>query len=153
MRPFHCFKNSNLSDILISGSTCFKPENNKDINLYFPWVLHDKTMFGVDNERILNVCLMSSVTHLSLQIMFLLSHGAIRHTHKTYTWHFWWNPDMKDTIRAGIIYSKHQWPKDPNIDGLVQDCSNSNALALKVLQSCKKLSICGSRDTFKRRGH
>ena len=28
-----------------------------------------------------------------------------------------------------------------NIDGLVQDCSNSNALAMKLLQSCTKPSI------------
>ena len=29
-----------------------------------------------------------------------------------------------------------------NIDGLVQDCSNSSALAMELLQSCTKLSIC-----------
>ena len=28
------------------------------------------------------------------------------------------------------------------IDGLVQDCSNSSALAMELLQSCTKLSIC-----------
>ena len=28
-----------------------------------------------------------------------------------------------------------------NIDGLVQDCSNSSALAMKLLQSCTKPSI------------
>ena len=30
------------------------------------------------------------------------------------------------------------------IDGLVQDCSNSIANALELLQSCTKLSICDS---------
>ena len=30
---------------------------------------------------------------------------------------------------------------DPYIDGLVQDCSNSNALAMESLQSCTKPSI------------
>ena len=29
----------------------------------------------------------------------------------------------------------------PDIDGLVQDCSISNALALEILQSCTKPSI------------
>ena len=29
-----------------------------------------------------------------------------------------------------------------NIDGLVQDCSNSSALAMELLQSCTKPSIC-----------
>ena len=29
-----------------------------------------------------------------------------------------------------------------DIDGLAQDCSNSNALAVELLQSCAKLSIC-----------
>ena len=30
-----------------------------------------------------------------------------------------------------------------DIDGLVQDCSNSIANALELLQSCTKPSICG----------
>ena len=29
------------------------------------------------------------------------------------------------------------------IDGLAQDCSNSSALAMQLLQSCPKPSICG----------
>ena len=31
----------------------------------------------------------------------------------------------------------------PFIDGLVQDCSNSSALAMELLQSCTKPTICG----------
>ena len=31
-----------------------------------------------------------------------------------------------------------------DIDGLVQDCSNSSALAVELLQSCTKPSICRS---------
>ena len=31
---------------------------------------------------------------------------------------------------------------DGYIDGLVQDCSNSSALAMELLQSCAKPSIC-----------
>ena len=31
------------------------------------------------------------------------------------------------------------------IDGLVQDCSNSSALAMELLQFCTKPSICGTR--------
>ena len=34
---------------------------------------------------------------------------------------------------------------DPDIDGLVQDCSNSSALAMELLQSCTKPSICHSQ--------
>ena len=39
--------------------------------------------------------------------------------------------------------------KSLHIDGLVQDCSNSSALALELLQSCTKPSIyknCSSAD-------
>ena len=32
-----------------------------------------------------------------------------------------------------------------DIDGLVQDCSNSNANALELLQSCTKPSICSCK--------
>ena len=31
-----------------------------------------------------------------------------------------------------------------HINGLVQDCSNSSALAMELLQSCTKPSICKS---------
>ena len=33
-----------------------------------------------------------------------------------------------------------EWPSS-NIDGLVQDCNNSSALAMVLLQSCTKPSI------------
>ena len=33
-------------------------------------------------------------------------------------------------------------PKQEYIDGLVQDCNHSSALALELLQSCTKPSIC-----------
>ena len=33
-----------------------------------------------------------------------------------------------------------------NIDGLVQNCSNSSALVMKLLQSCTKPSICASSE-------
>ena len=31
--------------------------------------------------------------------------------------------------------------QEVNVDGLVQDCSNSSALAMELLQSCAKLSM------------
>ena len=34
------------------------------------------------------------------------------------------------------------------IDGLVQDCSNSSALAMELLQSCSKESIIYNRQTL-----
>ena len=34
------------------------------------------------------------------------------------------------------------------LDGLIQDCSNSNANALDILQSCIKLSICSQETSF-----
>ena len=37
---------------------------------------------------------------------------------------------------------------DAHIDGLVQDCSNSSALAVELLQSCTKPSICISQPQF-----
>ena len=42
--------------------------------------------------------------------------------------------------------TRPQWVNSPllqwDIDGLVQDCSNSSALAMELLQSCTKPSIC-----------
>ena len=34
------------------------------------------------------------------------------------------------------------------VDGLVQDCSNSSALAMELLQSCTKLPMCGVYDKW-----
>ena len=57
-------------------------------------------------------------------------------------------------IHWGPVNSLHKWPvtrkmflfydvimQCDDIDGLVQDCSNSSALALELLQSCTKPSI------------
>ena len=47
------------------------------------------------------------------------------------------------------VYHLHECIKNmyfhQHIDGLVQDCSNSVAGALELLQSCTKPSICQSR--------
>ena len=43
-----------------------------------------------------------------------------------------------------VAIIKSLWPDD-DIDGLVQDCSNSIANALELLQSCTKPLIC---DTY-----
>ena len=52
---------------------------------------------------------------------------------------------------SGLIYDKHkvlvpQWQN--YIDGLVQHCSNSSALAMELLQSCTKPSIFVSCDRW-----
>ena len=43
-----------------------------------------------------------------------------------------------------IIMAKQEFSHS-DIDGLVQDCSNSSALAMELLQSCTKLSILYKR--------
>ena len=43
------------------------------------------------------------------------------------------------SIRQVTMYTAWHWEY---IDGLVQDCSNSSALAMELLQSCTKPSIC-----------
>ena len=40
------------------------------------------------------------------------------------------------------VWSNHLWKLQHDIDGLVQDCSISSALAMEILQSCTKPSIC-----------
>ena len=48
-------------------------------------------------------------------------------------------------------FSNHEWKTEhtKHIDGLAQDCSNSNALAREILQSCTKPSTCRtSQKTF-----
>ena len=50
-----------------------------------------------------------------------------------------WSPDM------GIHFLRYLAALNPNIDGLVQDCSNSNATALEFLQSCAKPSLSNVR--------
>ena len=42
-------------------------------------------------------------------------------------------------LDSGLPFAADEW----NIDSLVQDCSNSSALAMELLQSCTKLSIYG----------
>ena len=43
---------------------------------------------------------------------------------------------------TGQHFPLQQPVADGHIDGLVQDCSNSGALAVELLQSCTKLSTC-----------
>ena len=49
-----------------------------------------------------------------------------------------------DSVRTALDYIYHLgWPMSPlqfHIDGLAQDCSNSCALAMELLQSCAKPS-------------
>ena len=45
--------------------------------------------------------------------------------------------------RCGINWKRSMWYRD-YIDGLVQDCSNSSALAVELLQSCTEPLICSS---------
>ena len=48
---------------------------------------------------------------------------------------------------APILFIMPHWPhRVTDIDGLVQDGSNSSALAMELLQSCTKPSIWASRD-------
>ena len=69
-------------------------------------------------------------------------------------------PDVWDT-RAVSMYKGVSWPwilevtrltfwanLIPHIDGLVQDCSNSSAFALELLQSCTKPLIYIPTDLY-----
>ena len=46
-----------------------------------------------------------------------------------------WFLNKRANILKGLLLKE-------NIDGLAQDCSNSSALAMELLQSCTKPSIC-----------
>ena len=50
------------------------------------------------------------------------------------------------TYAVGCRYSAVQYCKIVLIDGLVRDCGVSNALAMEMLQSCAKPSICNYRN-------
>ena len=41
-----------------------------------------------------------------------------------------------------VIHNGHQTPENCRVDGLVQGCNNSSALAMELLQSCTKPSTC-----------
>ena len=45
---------------------------------------------------------------------------------------------LPSNIQIYILFSASHYSE--NIDGLVQDCSNSSALAMELLQSCTKPS-------------
>ena len=51
--------------------------------------------------------------------------------------YWWWTTRALSTFSN--LYNQHKWYL--NIDGLVQDCSLSGALAMKLLQSCTKPSV------------
>ena len=53
-----------------------------------------------------------------------------------------WVVDWFQTTASITGHDSSARPAWPNIDGLVQDCSNSSALAMELLQSCTKPSIC-----------
>ena len=48
---------------------------------------------------------------------------------------------MKTDIDKEVEFQRYIQDADSYIDGLVQDCSNSSALAMELLQSCTKPSI------------
>ena len=62
----------------------------------------------------------------------------------------YFNPDDK-CVWYNMNFAENYWCRFPyviikhlpeHIDGLVQDCSNPSALAMELLQSCTKPSIC-----------
>ena len=55
---------------------------------------------------------------------------------------------MQDNDRQILRLLTQIANSDSHIDGLVQDCSNSIANALALLQSCTKPSICTSTDLY-----
>ena len=53
-----------------------------------------------------------------------------------------WESWIEMCVRSVDISSIHWGNCGAYIDGLAQDCSNSSALAMELLQSCTKPSIC-----------
>ena len=49
-----------------------------------------------------------------------------------------------DLINVNKVYFILDYVFVDRIDDLVQDCSNSNVLAVELLQSCSKPSICNA---------
>ena len=58
------------------------------------------------------------------------------------TWRIWF---VNDKYGSQIRLWPHKRHPMPHIDGSVQDCSNSSALAMELLQSCTKPSIFSRR--------
>ena len=50
--------------------------------------------------------------------------------------------DIGHTRACDMTLTKQSSTKHVQIDGLVQNCNNSSALAMELLQSCTKPSIC-----------
>ena len=48
------------------------------------------------------------------------------------------------TVMLGTCCKKQTSDEEHHFDGLAQDCSNSMALPMELLQSCTKPSICSS---------
>ena len=53
---------------------------------------------------------------------------------------------LQQSWSGDVLVSSYQ--SIHHIDGLVQDCSNSSALAMELLQSCTKPSICDKTVNF-----
>ena len=52
---------------------------------------------------------------------------------------------MGPRLNVECIMGKESMLSGAHVDGLAQDCSNSFALAMELLQSCTKPSICDSK--------
>ena len=98
---------------------------------------------------------------MSLQISDLLNfHFSINYTSfnvwvRYFVWNFkgyplkFYTKYLTHTWKTAVYFTLFKIYKlsdlRAHIDGLVQDCSNSSALAMELLQSCTKPSICVSK--------
>ena len=67
-------------------------------------------------------------------------HGAQQH--QMNFWHNLWHTDSTAASGTSVVHirEQHRSHLSLQIGGLTQDCSNSSALAMKLLQSCAKIS-------------
>ena len=69
--------------------------------------------------------------------------SKIRHQLSMNSWIFYFSRKQNEKLYGMCLFweLKQKYYTNMHIDGLVQDCSNSSALAIELLQSCTKPSI------------
>ena len=82
------------------------------------------------------------ITILSLCSQYLILQNHV--LHQLNHLHIWLVSPQRRCVYICLWTGSHGNCPSYHIDGLVQDCSISNALAMEILQSCTKPSICKS---------
>ena len=75
--------------------------------------------------------------HIAILFKSSVQFGHVMHSFFRSQWDQRWNLEWLPLFKVRFTPLK-QWRKMLHVDGLVQDCSNSSALAMELLHSCTK---------------